>query len=151
MALLTAEQRDLLHRSRRAVLGTTSPRGRSRLVPVAYAVVESGSDLIVYSALDEKPKTVSDPHELARVRDIRARPLVSLLVDEWQEDWTALKWLRLDGTASLLEPAATNSAEHDSAVAALRARYPQYASHALEKRPILRVRVERVTGWSAAP
>ena len=151
MALLTAEQRDLLQRSRRAVLGTISPSSRPRLVPVAYAVVETGSELIVYSALDEKPKTVSDPHELARVRDIGARPLVSLLVDEWQEDWARLEWLRLDGTASLLEPATPNSPELLTAVAALRARYPQYGSHDLENRPILRIIVERVTGWSVAP
>ena len=150
MVQLTAKQLDLLQRSRRAVLGTSSPSGRPRLVPVAYAVVQSGSELIVYSALDEKPKAVSDPHDLARVRDIRARPLVSLLVDEWQEDWTHLEWLRLDGTARLLDPGRTDSAEHHTAVALLRARYPQYASHDLENRPILRIRVEKLTGWSAA-
>ena len=107
--------------------------------------------MIVYSALDEKPKTVSDPHELGRVRDIRARPQVSLLVDEWHEDWTRLAWLRLDGRASILEPTLAAPDEHRAAVAALRALYPQYVTHRLANRPILRIEVERVTGWRAEP
>ena len=150
MANLTDDQRALLERSRRAVLGTISPSGRPRLVPVAFAVVETAPELIVYSALDEKPKTVSDPRQLARVRDIKARPRVSLLVDEWDEDWTHLRWLRLDGSASIVESSAATSGEHAAAVAALRKRYPQYAAHNLEDRPVVRIRVERVTGWSAA-
>jgi PPOX class probable F420-dependent enzyme len=150
VAQLTDEQRALLKVARRAVLGTISPSGRPRLVPVAFAVVESGSDLIVYSALDEKPKTVSDPRALARTRDIEARPQVSLLVDEWHEDWTRLAWLRLDGDATLLEPERADADEHALALGELRARYPQYANQRLEERPILRIRVERLTGWSSS-
>lgn len=150
MAQLTQDQRDLLQGSRRAVLGTISPSGRPRLVPVAFVVVEASRDLIVYSALDEKPKTVSDPRSLARVRDIRARTQVSLLVDEWHEDWTRLAWVRLDGEAALLEPEPATATERARAVAALRERYPQYAAQRLEERPILRIRIERVSGWSAA-
>jgi PPOX class probable F420-dependent enzyme len=150
VARLTDEQRALLHRTRRAVLGTASPSGRPRLVPIAFAVVEAGPDLTVYSALDEKPKTVGDPRDLARVRDIRARPQVALLVDEWHEDWRRLSWLRLDGHATLLEPDDAGAREHAAAVAVLRERYPQYAAHSLEDRPMLRVRIDGVTGWSAA-
>jgi PPOX class probable F420-dependent enzyme len=148
---LTDDQRALLERSRRAVLGTTSPSGRPRLVPVAFAVIESASGAVVYSALDEKPKTVSDPNHLARVRDIRDRPNVSLLVDEWHEDWSRVRWLRLDGTATLLDPDSRDAREHGAALRALRDRYPQYADQRLEARPIVRVAVSRVVGWSAAP
>jgi PPOX class probable F420-dependent enzyme len=151
VASLTDDQRALLERSRRAVLGTISPNGRPRLVPIAFAVVGAAPELIVYSALDEKPKTVSDPRQLARVRDIRARPQVSVLVDEWHEDWTRLRWLRLDGSATVLEPDTSAVNEHAAAVGALRERYPQYDGHRLEDRPVVRIRVERVTGWSAAP
>ena len=119
-------------------------------MPVAFSVVETDSDLIVYSAIDEKPKTVSDPHALARVRDVRARPTVSLLVDEWHEDWSRLGWLRLDGNATLLEPNGETTDEHAAAVKALRGRYPQYTAHRLEERPVLRIQIKRVTGWSAA-
>jgi PPOX class probable F420-dependent enzyme len=146
---LTEAQRALLTNSRRAVLGTASPDGRPRLVPVAFAVAETGDELTVYSALDEKPKTVSDPRDLARVRDIRARPRVSLLVDEWHEDWTRLRWLRLDGDATLLEPDIEAATEHAAAAEALRQKYPQYSGQRLESLPIVRIRVHNVAAWSA--
>jgi PPOX class probable F420-dependent enzyme len=103
----------------------------------------------VYSALDEKRKTVADPRALARVRDIGTRPHVAVLVDRWDEDWAQLAWLRLEGKAALLEPADDPAREHAHAVGLLRARYPQYATHALEERPLIKIAVERVSGWSA--
>jgi PPOX class probable F420-dependent enzyme len=120
------------------------------VVPCAFAFVEDSDGLTVYSALDEKPKSVADPRDLARVRDIVARPRVTLLVDRWSEDWTDLAWLRLEGTATLLEPTDSAAAEHALAVGLLRARYPQYATHNLETRPMIRVAVERTSGWAAA-
>ncbi len=140
---LTADEQALLGRARRAVLATVAADGRPRLVPIAYAY----TDGVLYTALDEKPKHVSDPHELARVRDILARPQVTVLVDEWDEDWTRLAWLRLYGQATLLEPIAS---EHAAAVNLLRDRYSQYARHRLEERPVIRIAVERVVGWSAS-
>ncbi len=144
MAQLTDWQAELLRSTRRAVLATIRPDGRPRLVPIAYAVAHDADTLLIYSPIDEKPKVVSDPHRLARVRDIMARPRVSLLVDRWAEDWAHLAWLRLDGRAQLLEPGA---AGHAHALALLRERYPQYAAQRLEERPLLAIAVEAVAGW----
>jgi PPOX class probable F420-dependent enzyme len=141
---------DVLSSARRAVLATIREDGRPRLVPIAFAVATQGAALLLYSALDEKPKAVSDVRRLARVRDIAARPRVTVLVDRWSEDWTELAWLRLDGTASLLEPAnPAATAEHTLAVSLLRERYPQYATHRLEQLPILRIAVEGLREWQA--
>ena len=105
---------------------------------------------MLYSALDEKRKSVADPRELARVHDIAARPRVAVLVDHWDEDWSRLAWVRLEGTAVVLEPPTDRSdGEHSRAVGLLRARYLQYATQALESRPVIRLAVERVSGWSA--
>ncbi len=134
---------ELLAQARRAVLATISPDGTPRLVPIAYAFANG----VIYSALDEKPKQVADPHDLARVRDIVARPRVSVLVDTWDEDWTKLAWLRLIGRASLLE---SGEPEHAVAITLLRERYPQYAGQRLEGRPIIRIAVERTASWSAS-
>jgi PPOX class probable F420-dependent enzyme len=146
VARLSAAERSLLLESRFAVMATIRPDGRPRLVPCAFAVVD-WNGTVVYSALDDKRKRVPDPLALARVRDIRARPHVSLLVHRWAEDWARLAWLRLDGAASVMEPP---SAEHESAVRLLHDRYPQYASHRLEERPLIRIAVEAATSWSAA-
>lgn len=143
-AILRPAERALLDEARRATLGTIAPDGRPRLVPVAYAYDPDSA--VVYFALDEKAKSVADPRRLARVRDIEARPEVSLLVDRWTEDWSRLAWLRLDGEASLLEPA-DHAEEHAAALHMLRQRYPQYAAQRLEERPLMRIEVRRAVGW----
>ncbi|MEA2619441.1 MAG: hypothetical protein QOC97_214, partial [Chloroflexota bacterium] len=97
---------------------------------------------------DDKPKRDDDPLALARVRDIAADPRISVLVDRWHEDWSRLAWLRIEGRAALMMPA-DGPAEHAAAVAALRSRYPQYATHRLELRPLIRIAIERVTDWGA--
>ncbi len=142
----------LLATARTATLATISPSGLPRLVPVCFAALaypDAEHGIRIYSPLDQKPKRASDPRSLARVRDIVADPRVSLLVDRWSEDWTALGWLRLECVASLLEPA-SGGAEHAAAVAALCERYPQYRDHELETRPLIRLTLRRVISWSAA-
>jgi PPOX class probable F420-dependent enzyme len=141
--LLSAAQRAFLEPARRAVLATIAPDGHPRLVPICFVV---SSELpILYTPIDDKPKRTDDPFALARVRDIVADPRVTILVDRWDEDWTRLAWLRVEGRAALL--AAPLGPEHANAVAALRAKYPQYGSHRLEERPLLRVELEQVVGW----
>ena len=144
---LTQAELVFLAAARSAVLGTLAADGRPRLVPICFAFDAVEGPLRIWSPLDEKPKRVADPHDLKRVHDIAANPAVSLLVDAWSEDWSALGWLRLDGRAELIEPGGSASEEHGVAVAALRARYPQYASHALEQRPIIRILIERRRSW----
>ena len=53
---------------------------------------------------------------------------MTVLIDRWHEDWSHLAWLRIDGLASLTD----DPVERASAIAALRAKYPQYAGHDLE-------------------
>jgi PPOX class probable F420-dependent enzyme len=137
----------LLRDARRAVLATIATDGTPRLVPIAFVWVDDSGAGVIYSALDEKPKSTPDPRELARVRDIVARPRVSVLVDEWSEEWSALGWVRVVGRALLID--SESAPEHRESVRLLRERYPQYESHALESRPVIRIAVERVTSWFA--
>ena len=141
--VISARELAFLVAARTATLATVAPDGRPRLVPVCFVV--GGDGRVIHTPLDEKPKSVVDPHDLERVRDIAARPEVGLLVDRWSEDWSELGWLRVDGSASLVEPGF--DPDHGDAVAALRAKYPQYASHALASRPIIRIVIERVRSW----
>ena len=143
MTALTAADLALLTEARRASLATIAPDGRPRLVPVCYAVVDD----TIWIALDEKPKAVDDVRDLARVRDVVARPDVSLLVDRWSEDWTDLAWVRIHGTARLVDPVDVP----DAVVPALRDRYPQYDGHALEAAPMLAIEVVDARRWGASP
>ena len=140
---LSKPELGLLDSERRAVLATSGPDGRPRLVPICYAVRQHPVRLFV--PLDRKPKSVADPRRLARVRDILERPEVTVLVDHWDEDWRRLAWLRLTGLASLLEPEAGE--EHWQAVAGLLGRYAQYADHGLEERPVIRILVTAIKSW----
>ncbi len=140
-----------LSAARTATLATLAPSGRPRLVPICFVVGPDAPDgrARLYSPLDDKPKQSDDPHELARVRDILVLPEATLLIDRWAEDWTRLGWIRLDTRAEMLEPEPHELAEHAAAVDALRAKYPQYATHRLEDRPILRFTVIRSVSWGS--
>src|SRR3954447_3181102 len=121
--LLSTGQRAFLESARRAVLATIAPDAPPRLVPICFVV--GGEPPILYSAIDDKPKRTDDPLALARIRDIAADPRVTVLVDRWDEDWSQLAWLRSVGRATVLDPDVA-AEEHTAAVAALRAKYPQY-------------------------
>jgi PPOX class probable F420-dependent enzyme len=82
---------------------------------------------------------------LQRVKNIETNGRVSVVADEWSEDWTRLRWVRLDGLATILE----SGAEHDRAIALLEAKYPQYRELPLAGRPIVRIAVEGRTEWHA--
>ena len=145
-SILTSAELAFLAAARTAVLATIDGGGMPRLVPICFVIAEQPR-LVVYTPLDEKPKRVADARDLARVRDILERPEVALLVDRWSEDWTRLGWLRLDARGVLLEPEPHERDEHTAAVADLRAKYPQYTSHALEDRPIIRLTIDRAVSW----
>lgn len=137
---LGPDERRFLAEARRAVLATTTPDGRARLVPICHVLL--GDD--VWTPIDEKPKRSAEPRDLARIRDVRANPRVTLLVDRWAEDWTRLAWLRIEGEAAIAEPGVDG---RGAAIDALRAKYPQYGTHDLEARPMLRIAIGRSRGW----
>ncbi len=119
-------------------LGTADASGQPHVTPVCYAVAGRR----VYVAIDEKPKR-SAPLGLKRVRNILENPRVSLVVDRYVDDWSKLGYVLVRGLAEVLE----GGEEHRRAVDALRRRYPQYLSMALEERPIIAIQAEEVVGW----
>ncbi len=148
--ILTPVERRFVADARRAVLATTDPQGRPRLVPICHVLGETDDELgrpRLYTPIDEKPKASPDPRALPRVRDLLVVPEAVVLVDRWDEDWTQLAWLRLYGRGEILEPQPHEREEHAAAVAGLRAKYPQYGAHRLETRPIIRITVHAARRW----
>jgi len=122
-------------------LATADRAGQPHVVPVCYAYA-AGS---FYIALDAKPKRVA--HErLKRVRNILDNPQAALVIDHYDEDWSALAYLLVRGTAALLPP---GDPEHARAVELLRARYPQYRAMPIDQQPMIMIRVESVVAWGA--
>jgi PPOX class probable F420-dependent enzyme len=141
VTLTSSEQRLLGEEARRATLATIDPDGRPRLVPICFVLLADA----LWTPLDDKPKAVTDVRDLARVRDILARPDVTVLVDRWSEDWTELAWLRISGRAQLVEPADVPAEVRTG----LRTKHPQYRDHDLGVRPALRIEIVTTAGWSA--
>ncbi|HEV7171542.1 TIGR03668 family PPOX class F420-dependent oxidoreductase [Pedococcus sp.] len=120
-----------------ARLATVTPAGGPHVVPVVFALHRD----VLWSAVDGKPKTSAN---LRRVANIRSNPLVSLLVDHYDADWSALWWVRADGRAEVMT---AETAEGQRGITQLVAKYEQYQSDP-PLGPVIVVRVERWTHWS---
>jgi len=125
--------------SRIAYLATTREDGRPHVVPIVFAVGDDRTT--IYSIADPKPK---DGMDLLRHRNITANPSVSLLADAYDEAWEKLWWVRVDGTASVVE----EGAARDAAIRLLRARYPQYERWTTPFGAATIITVQRLTSWT---
>ena len=160
--MLSAADWAFLAAHRVAHLATADASGRPHVVPVCFA--RSGDAL--YVPIDAKPKR-GDPRALRRLRNLRRRPEATLLVDRYDEDWRRLRWLMLSVRARILEPDAgealsgqalpaadadadaADAANRRDALAALEARYPQYAAMGLAGLglPVIRLDPVGVRRW----
>ena len=122
-------------RASAASLGTTRESGSPHLVPITFAVDAE----TVYSMVDRKPTTTS---ALQRLANIDANPEVSLLVDHYEDDWTRLWWVRVDGTATVSDDAATLK----KARTLLQSKYPQYENQPPDG-PVIAIAITGVTWW----
>ncbi|MEV6980049.1 TIGR03668 family PPOX class F420-dependent oxidoreductase [Sphaerisporangium sp. NPDC051017] len=130
--------REKMRGARVARLATVGDDQTPHLVPITFAF--DGERIV--TAVDHKPKKTD---ELRRIRNIRANPQVSVLVDHYEDDWTRLWWVRADGLAAVLE----RDEERLPALEPLIAKYPQYAERVPEG-PVIRIDVVRYSAWSYA-
>jgi PPOX class probable F420-dependent enzyme len=135
---MTAEQaRERFAQARIARLATVAADGRPHLVPVTFAV--SGDRIV--TAIDGKPKSTVN---LRRLANIEANPLVTLLADYYDEDWSRLWWARADGEAAVVSEVAAMAGP----VELLTRRYPAYRQNP-PPGPVISVQVSAWSGWSA--
>ncbi len=121
-----------------AHLATAGADARPHLVPITFAV--EGDTL--YFAVDTKPKRTTD---LKRLKNIAANSAVAVLVDHYEENWSKLWWVRVDGTARVI----TSRAEAERALDLLTERHPQYR-RARPAGPVVAISIDRMSGWSSA-
>ena len=125
--------------ARVAALATIGVGGRPHLVPCVFAL----ADETVYSPVDAKPKRSRD---LQRLRNLEHNPRVTLLIHDWDEDWSRLWWVRLDGSGRVV----ASATELRAARRLLLDKYAQYRDQA-ELDPVIAVDVDTWRAWSAAP
>jgi PPOX class probable F420-dependent enzyme len=135
--MLSDQERRFLAHERVAHLATADRRAIPHVVPVCFALSQG----TLYITIDEKPKR--HPLALKRLRNIAENPVVAVVVDRYDEDWSRLGWVMLRGRAEIL----TEGSEHQEAQALLRARYPQLQAMQLARYPVIAIRIERTTSW----
>jgi PPOX class probable F420-dependent enzyme len=117
-------------------LGTVTPDGHPHLVPCCFALLED----VAYTAVDAKPKSTL---ELRRLQNIRTNPATCLLVDHYDENWSLLWWVRMDGTARVVSSAADAQRAKDT----LMTKYSQY-QHVDISGPVIAL---EISAWAAWP
>jgi PPOX class probable F420-dependent enzyme len=127
-----AEER--LSAARVGRLATVGADGEPHVVPVCFSLYHGR----IYTAVDAKPKAT---RALKRLENVRATGRASLLADHYEEDWTRLWWVRVDGPAEVVTA--------DAAIDALAAKYAQYRA-ARPGGPVIAITPERWRSWAAS-
>ncbi len=128
--------RHRVHKARVGRLATVRSNGRPHIVPCCFVV----DGEVIYSAVDAKPKSSL---ALRRLENVRMTPSASLLIDQYSEDWSSLWWVRLDGSARVIE----SGAQRDQALESLRSKYEQYVREP-PPGPVIAI---DITAWLAWP
>ena len=121
-------------------LGTADASGQPLVVPICYAF--DGESL--FSAIDAKPKTQRG-EGLKRIRNIRDNAKVSVVIDRYDENWSQLRYVIIEGQAQLL----TDGPDFSRGADLLLGKYPQYRAMGLDRGTglMIKVRPARVTAW----
>ena len=118
-----------------ARLATVDREGRPHVVPICFVI--DGATL--YTAVDEKPKRT---RRLRRLENVEANPQVEVVIDHYEDDWSKLWWVRLRGTARIVED--------PRAVELLAAKYPQYRVRP-PAGPVIAIAIEGQSEWTSSP
>ena len=135
--------RTFAERHRVAHLATADARAAPHVIPICYALVGDA----FYFVIDENPKRTRTG--LKRLRNIAMNPQVALVIDDYDEDWTRLAYLLVQGRAAIVN----DHTEYARALAKLSVRYPQYRSMPLkyDTHPMVRIRPHHTHLWRATP
>ena len=138
---LSDDERAFAKRHRVGHLATAAATGTPHVIPVCYALVRE----CFYFVVDDKPKRTR--HRLKRLRNLAENPRVALVIDDYDEDWSRLSYLLVQGTAALV----TDHDEYTAVLEELRHRYPQYRTMDLQfdRHPMVRIQPDSRHLWRA--
>ena len=127
-----------------ATLATLGENQIIHQVPIVFV----RHDDVFWSPIDGKPKSGG---ELARLRNIQRNPNVSLLLDSYQQDWSRLWWIRIEGIARVLQLNPDNKGQIAPVIEALRSKHPQYQEIPVltDTATLIKIKPNRVVSWCA--
>jgi PPOX class probable F420-dependent enzyme len=85
------------------------------------------------------------PTDLKRVKNIIENPFVSLVIDEYNDDWDRLSYVIIQGSASLID----HGQEYDKALNTLCEKYEQYRKMKLDDLglPVIKIVSNKIITW----
>ena len=137
----TKKQIDIINLHRIARMATVDKLGKPLVVPICFAF--DGS--FIYSPIDKKPKSVS-AGKLKRIRNIINNPNISLVIDEYLENWSMLYYLIIQGTAEIID----EGEEYENSLSMLSKKYDQYREMGLESlgAPVIKITPDKIISWN---
>jgi PPOX class probable F420-dependent enzyme len=132
---------NLIECARVARLATVDTNSKPHLVPVVF--VFDGERFVI--PIDKKRKTVP-PEKLKRVMNIKQNPNVILLIDEYDEDWTKLVYVMIQGKAFVLNRLEEGNSWLQQVYEKMIVKYPQYQDIGLEDTCIM-LKPEKAISW----
>ena len=132
MVKLSPRQVELLNRLTVGRVATVSSKGELHVVPVCY-VLDDGN---IYFATDYGAK---------KVRNLKENRKISIIIDQYFEDWSKLKGILIQGEAELIEKGLEFAKIRDL----LHKKYPQYMDMPIKEEECLIVKIKpsRVSRW----
>jgi len=137
---LNQKTKTLIKRAKVARLATVDQKSHPYVVPVVFVFHENS----FFIPLDEKVKTVN-ARKLKRVKNIEKNPNVTLLIDEYQNDWKKLFFLMIHGKATVID--GKNTKLMDKIHKLLISKYPQYKKICVGN-SCIKINPTKVTFWN---
>jgi PPOX class probable F420-dependent enzyme len=136
----------IINKARVSRLATVDSECRPHIVPVVF--VFDNDRNCYFIPIDEKTKR-SRPENLKRIRNIRENPNIALLIDEYNDDWTKLYFIMVQGKGSILGGKELEQKQMpllEEAHKLLRNKYPQYQKIGIGEY-IIMVIPKKVIAW----
>jgi len=132
MVKLSQRQVELLNKQTVGRVATVSSKGELHVVPVCY-VLDDGN---IYFATDYGAK---------KARNLKENRKISIIIDQYFEDWSKLKGILIQGEAELIEKGPEFAKIRDL----LHKKYPQYLDMPIKEEECLIVKIKpsRVSRW----
>lgn len=141
MSLFMDWEYDLIRKGRVARLATVDADNKPHVVPVVYAF----EGMTLYTPVDQKPKK-SPGEKLKRLLNIEHNSSVTLIVDEYSEDWSRLWWIQIRGIAEIISEN-TGTEYYKRGIELLVEKYDQYQEMPLSGNPVIVINPVKVVSW----
>lgn len=140
MNRLTDNEQEFIAQHRVARMATADKSAHPHVVPICYAY--DGEYL--FTPIDHKPKRFP-VNQLKRLRNLRENAKVSLVIDDYHDDWSRLCHVIIHGDAEIIE----QGQEYQYALRILMEKYLQYQKADLARLglPVIKIVPTRFISW----